>query len=190
MPSAPQKSQLINKQSLNLELYTPKSYKEIQNMEITRPKNSTKSSTPPSSAIGKKLEAQPTHIDSARIEKNKKITQKPPLSGKSITAKSTAKSKNSEPQPLPPTQKHLSREISYDILNESTQTTNTNLTSLTVNEYKAGNNNETIQQSKAVQSSNPKTNNFDSKLEINSSRIDLIVNPTSAKSTVSSKNNL
>ena len=75
MPSAPQKSQLINKQSLNLELYTPKSYKEIQNMEITRPKNSTKSSTPPSSAIGKKLEAQPTHIDSARIEKNKKITQ-------------------------------------------------------------------------------------------------------------------
>ena len=152
-------------------------------MEVARPKNSIKNSTPPSSAISKKIETQPTPIDSARIEKNKKITQKPPLSGKSIVAKSTAKSKNYESLPQPPPQKQLSREISYDILNESTQTTTTNLTSLTTNEFSTASNSETNQ----TKSSSSKTNNFDSKLEINSSRIDLVVKPSSAKSTVSGK---
>ncbi len=157
-------------------------------MEVARPKINIKNSTPPSSATSKKIETQPTPIDSARIEKNKKITQKPPLSGKSIAGKSTSKSKSSEPLSA---QKQLSREISYDILSESTQTTNTNLSSMTANEFNSNNNNNNdTTHTKSSSSNNFKTNTFDSKLEINSSRIDLVVKPSSAKSIISNKSHL
>ena len=156
-------------------------------MEVARPKINIKNSTPPSSATSKKIETHPTPIDSARIEKNKKITQKPPLSGKSIAGKSTSKSKSSEPLSA---QKQLSREISYDILSESTQTTNTNLSSMTANEFNSNNNNNDTIHTKSGSSNNFKTNTFDSKLEINSSRIDLVVKPSSAKSIISNKSHL
>ena len=168
------------KPALNLDLYTPKSYKDIQEFES----NATKlTSSPASSATNKKFETRPTQIDSARIEKNKKIVQKPPLSASSGVKLSTKVAKI--PEATTPVVKQLSREISYDVLSESMQTTTTNLTSLTANEFAMNDQTSSNLTSQTASTITPKSsnkNNLNLRLEINSSRIDLVEKPSSAKS--------